>query len=108
MRAAVGVLLVLGLLCAVPTSASARPCSDRVPVIVEDVQWIVYTGDSARERREIPCSKARRIAKRKLRGRGTPGWNCSARLHRCVRGGTYVDAHGNRRWRFLVGWHHAD
>ena len=108
MRAAVGVLLGLGLLCALPAAASARPCSDRVPVIVKDVQWIVYTGDTARERREIPCSKARRIAKRKLRGRGTPGWNCSARLHRCVRGGTFVDAHGNRLWRFLVGWHHAD
>ena len=66
MRAAVGALLALGLLCALPAAASARPCSDRVPVIVKGVQWIVFTGDSARERREIPCSKARRIAKRKL------------------------------------------
>ena len=91
-----------------PSAASARPCSDRVPVIVAGVQWIVFTGDSARERREISCAKARRIAKRKLRGRGTPGWNCSARLQRCVRGGTFVDEFGNRRWRFLVGWHRAD
>jgi len=108
MRAAVGALLVFGLLCALPTAASARPCSDRVPVIVKGVQWIVFTGDSARERREIPCAKARRIAKRKLRGRDTPGWRCSTRLQRCVRGGTVVDANGNRRWRFLVGWHGAD
>ena len=108
MRAAVGALLALGLLCALPASASARPCSDRVPVIVKGVQWIVFTGDSARERREIPCAKARRIAKRKLRGRNTPGWRCNARLQRCVRGGTFVDANGNRLWRFLVGWHRAD
>jgi hypothetical protein len=27
---------------------------------------------------------------------------------RCVRGGTFVDEFGNRKWRFLVGWHHAD
>jgi hypothetical protein len=108
MRAAAGALLVLALLCAWPAAAPARPCSDRVPVVVAGVQWLAYTGDSARERREIPCAKARRIAKRKLRGRGTPGWNCSARLQRCVRGGTYVDAYGNRLWRFLVGWHRAD
>jgi hypothetical protein len=102
------VLLVLALSGSLPSSASARPCSDRVPVIVAGVQWIVYTGDSARERRAIPCAKARRIAKRKLRGRGTPGWNCSASRQRCVRGGTYVDDSGNRLWRYLVGWHRAD
>lgn len=102
--AVTGALLVLAL----PSAAAARPCSDRVPVIVAGVQWIVYTGDSAAERREIPCSKARRIAKRKLRGNGTAGWKCSARLQRCVRGGTYVDDFGHRQWRFLVGWHGAD
>jgi len=101
-------LATVVLLMVFPSAASARPCSDRVPVIVAGVQWIVFTGDSARERREIPCAKARRIAKRKLRGRDTPGWRCNARLQRCVRGGTVVDASGNRRWRFLVGWHRAD
>lgn len=104
------VLATMGtlLFVALPASASARPCSDRVPVIVAGVQWIVYTGDSTAERREIPCSKARRIAKRKLRGANTTGWKCNASLQRCVRGGTYVDDSGHRRWRFLVGWHLAD
>ena len=102
-------LAVSAIALIVATPASARPCSDRTPVIVEGVQWIVYTGDSAAERREIPCAKARRIAKRMLRReQGTPGWRCSSRRHRCVRGGTYVDDYGHRQWRFLVGWHLAD
>jgi hypothetical protein len=95
------------LLLAAP--AAARPCSDRVPVVVDGVEWTVFTGDSARERRDIPCAAARRIAARMLRsGRATPGWRCSARRQRCVRGGTYVDEFGNRLPRYLVGWHRAD
>ena len=108
MRIIIGVAATaLSLALAAP--ATARPCSDRVPVIVDGTQWIVYTGDSARERREIPCAKARRIAKRMLRsGKPTRGWKCSARRQRCVRGGTYVDDYGNRLPRYLVGWHRAD
>ena len=106
-RALVTTLLAIGL--AAPSPASGRPCSDSTPVFADGIQWIVYTGDSAAERRAIPCSKARRIAKRMLRTRtGTSGWRCSARLHRCVRGGTYEDAYGNRQWRYLVGWHLAE
>jgi hypothetical protein len=106
--------IVVGLLAfalTLPSAASARPCSDTVPVIIAGQQWIVYTGDSARERREIPCSKARSIAKRYIRTGDAPsGWKCShtLRLKRCVRGGTYVDDYGYRQWRYLIGWHHAD
>ena len=108
MRVIIAVAAV-ALALSLPATATARPCSDRVPVIVNGTQWIVYTGDSARERRGIPCAKARRIAKRMLRsGKATPGWKCSARRQRCVRGGTYVDEYGNRLPRFLVGWHRAD
>jgi hypothetical protein len=49
------------------------------------------------------------MAKRVLRtGEGPRFWRCSARLQRCVRGGRYTDEFGNRQWRYLVGWHHAD
>jgi hypothetical protein len=94
-----------------PAAAEARPCSDRVPVFANGVQWIVYTGDSARERREIPCAMARRIARRYIESRKEPrGWNCrhTRAVKRCVRGGTYVDDYGYRQWRYLIGWHRAD
>ena len=109
LRLAVCATLAFALIA--PATASARPCSDRVPVIVDGVQWIVYTGDSALERREISCAKARRIAKRVIRtGEGPKGWNCknTRRIKRCVRGGTYIDEWGNRQWRYLIGWHAAD
>jgi hypothetical protein len=104
------VTLVLMLtLAAVGDVAEARPCSDRVPVRAQGVYWSVYTGDSARERRDVPCATARRIARRMLlENEGTRGWRCNARLQRCVRGGTYVDEFGNRQWRYLVGWHRQD
>jgi len=63
MRLAAALALTVATL-AVPASAQARPCSDRVPVFVAGQQWIVYTGDSARERQEIHCREARRIARR--------------------------------------------
>ena len=111
MRSALTLTAAILALALVPSSASARPCSDTVPVIVDGRQWIVYTGDSAREKRAIPCRKARSIAKRYIRTQDAPaGWKCShtARLKRCVRGGTYVDDFGNRQWRYLIGWHAAD
>jgi len=111
MRTLVSAIGLLAFALTLPSAASARPCSDTVPVIIAGQQWIVYTGDSARERREIPCSKARSIAKRYIRTRDAPtGWKCShtLRLKRCVRGGTYVDDYGYRQWRYLIGWHHAD
>jgi hypothetical protein len=109
MRLALAFAFVLAALA--PATASARPCSDTVPVIVNGERWIVYTGDSARERREISCRKARQIAKRYIRTRDAPaGWRCkhSLRVKRCVRGGTYVDDFGHRQWRYLIGWHPAD
>ncbi len=105
----VGACVAAALLLVAPAPALARPCSDYVPVIVRGTHWIVYTGDSARERADVSCAKARRIAKRVLRaGTGTPGWRCNARMQRCVRGGTYVNAQGLRQWRYLVAWHRAD
>ncbi len=101
--------VVLGLL--LPASAHARPCSDTHPVLVDGKQWIVYTGDSARERRDIPCRKARRIARRYIRDRvAPPNWRCkhTLRVKRCVKGGTYVDQFGFERPRYLIGWHAAD
>lgn len=90
-------------------AAEARPCSDRVPVVVDGTPWIVYTGDSARELRDIPCSEARTIARRMIaRGEKTAGWSCSAKRARCARGGRVTDRYGNRQWRYLVGWHRAD
>jgi hypothetical protein len=109
MRSAIIGICAAAMLLAMPAAATARPCSDTVPVIVRGTQWIVYTGDSARERRDISCAKARRIAKRMLRsGDATPGWRCNARVRRCVRGGTLENAQGVRLWRYLVGWHRAD
>jgi hypothetical protein len=94
-----------------PSAASARPCSDRVAVFVDGKQWIVYTGDSARERREVPCRKARRIARKYIATRTEMGrWDCrhTLRVKRCVKGGTYVDEYGFEQPRYLVGWHAAD
>ena len=111
MRRPLAVAVAVAAALALPSVANARPCSDTVPVIVAGEQWIVYTGDSARERREIPCRKAREIAKRYIRTRDAPaGWKCAhtLRLKRCVRGGTYVDDYGHRQWRYLIGWHRAD
>ncbi len=109
MRLLVAPALALSVLLLAPAAASARPCSDRFPVIIDGTQWIVYTGDSARERRELPCRKARRIARTYITTHVDPGrWDCSARQQRCTKGGTYIDRYGYRQPRYLVGWHHAD
>jgi hypothetical protein len=104
-------LAVVVIALVAPGAASARPCSDRVPVFVDGKQWIVYTGDSARERREIPCRKARRIARSYIVTRVEPGrWDCkhTRRVKQCVKGGTYIDRYGYEQPRYLIGWHAAD
>jgi hypothetical protein len=93
--------LALAVAALAPASAAARPCSDNHPVVVRGVHWIVYTGDSAREKRDLPCRKARRIARRYIADRVEPsGWNCrhTRAVKRCV----------HRAPRYLVGWHRAD
>ena len=103
---------VLGaLLFAAP--AQARPCADQVDVRVKGISHIVYTGDGRYERKNLPCSKARRIAKEAMRGKKVSGWKCRNRRSpysrgwtgRCVRGGTYVDEYGHTQWRYLVAWY---
>jgi hypothetical protein len=101
-------VVVAGCALAVPSTAAARPCSDYTPVFVSGVQWIVYTGDGDWELENLSCKKARAIAKRAMRTGRVPGWKCSRRMQRCVRGGTYIDEYGHRQWRYLVGWHVAD
>jgi hypothetical protein len=107
-RAAVLLLLALGLCLSVPRAASARPCSDLNPVFVDGVRWIVYTGDGPWELENLSCTKARRVARRAIRVGRVTRWKCSRKRHRCVRGGTYIDGYGHRQWRYLVGWHGAD
>lgn len=96
-----------------PVSASARPCADRKPFIVNGVSYIVYTGDSKAERRRVSCGKARRMVRRFLVQRVEPShWNCKVR--RRDDRGTSGDCHAGRRltskfgyryWEYFVGWY---
>jgi hypothetical protein len=103
---AIGIALLL-----LPDVASARSCSKRGPITAKGRHWIVYTGDSRRERREIPCRKARRIARNYIASAIEPGrWSCTdtRAVKQCVRGGTYIDRYGDEKPRYLIGWHAAD
>ncbi len=83
--------------------AAARPCSDRHPVFVDGVQWIVYAEG------RVKCRFARRWSRRLIRGEDGPdGWTCKRRRQWCYRGDTYIDRYGNRRYHHLFGWHGAD
>jgi hypothetical protein len=106
--ATISILVVLIVSLLLPAAASARPCGITT---ANDKGWIVYTGDSKREKRKITCRKARRIARGYIENRYEPGdWECrhTRRRKDCRRGGTYIDEFGNELPRYLIGWHRGE